>query len=76
MSPATTTAQVINAFGGPEAFSAAERAIAAPGPGEVQIRVAAAAVNPVDLQTRAGYVVPVGGGSLPDGHWLGRRRDH
>jgi len=50
----TTRAQVIDAFGGPDGFRAVELPLAAPGAGQIQIRVAAAAVNPVDLSTRAG----------------------
>jgi len=56
--PTTTRAQVIDAFGDPDGFHAAELPLAAPGAGQVQIRVAAAAVNPVDLSTRAGKNIP------------------
>lgn len=56
--PITTHAQVIDAFGGPDEFHAAELPLAAPGAGQVQIRVVAAAVNPVDLSTRAGKNIP------------------
>lgn len=44
----------VGAFGGPEVLVAAERDEPVPGPGEVAVRVQAAAVNPVDLWTRAG----------------------
>jgi len=54
---ATTPAQVIDAFGGPERFRSEDRPIPTPGPGQIQIKVAAAAVNPVDLQTRSGKVL-------------------
>jgi NADPH:quinone reductase-like Zn-dependent oxidoreductase len=41
-------------FGGPEVLEVIDRATREPGPGEVRIRVAAAAVNPTDLMTRSG----------------------
>ncbi len=63
--PRTTRAQVIDAFGGPEHFRSAEVPLAAPGTGEVQIRVAAAAVNPVDLSTRAGIIIADDAARLP-----------
>jgi len=63
--PRTTRAQVIDAFGGPEHFRSAEVPLVAPGAGEVQIRVAAAAVNPVDLSTRAGIIIADDAARLP-----------
>lgn len=55
MTAATTTpAQVIDSFGEPDLLHADDRPLDAPGPGQVQVRVAAAGVNPVDLTTRAG----------------------
>jgi NADPH2:quinone reductase len=57
-------AVVVEEFGGPEALKTDEVPVPEPGPGEVRIRVVAAAVNPVDLQTRAGRLpvdrLPVG----------------
>jgi NADPH2:quinone reductase len=50
----TTRAAVIDAFGGPELLHVAEVPLAAPGSAQVQVRVGAVAVNPVDLSTRAG----------------------
>lgn len=48
-------AVVLTSFGGPEGLSVSEIAEpAGPGPDGVLIRTAAAAVNPVDLQTRSG----------------------
>ena len=50
----TMRAQVIEAFGGPEALK--ERRVPRPEPraGEVLVRVSAAGLNPVDWKTRAG----------------------
>jgi NADPH:quinone reductase len=44
----------VTAFGGPEVFRIAERPDPVAGPGEVVVRIRAAAVNPTDLGTRAG----------------------
>jgi NADPH:quinone reductase-like Zn-dependent oxidoreductase len=41
-------------FGGPEVLTVIDRGSRDPGPGEVRIRVAAAAVNPTDITTRDG----------------------
>ena len=54
----TTAAVVIDAFGGPERFRLTRRVLPSPGTGQVQVRVAAASVNPVDLTTRAGKNIP------------------
>lgn len=54
----TTRAAVIDGFGGPEVFHLAQRPLAAPSPGQVQIKVAAVSVNPVDTTTRAGRSIP------------------
>ncbi len=61
----TTRTEVIDSFGGPDQFRSGERQLAAPGAGEVQVRVAAAAVNPVDLSTRAGMVIPADAADFP-----------
>lgn len=57
-------AVIVREFGGPEALELADVPVPEPGPGEVRIKVAAAAVNPVDHQTRAGDLpverLPVG----------------
>lgn len=52
-------AVVVKAFGGPETAELVEAALPEPGPGQVRIKVAAAAVNPVDLAYRAGVLVPM-----------------
>jgi NADPH:quinone reductase len=49
-------AVVVRSFGGPEVLEVASVPTPEPGPGQVRIRVEAAAVNPVDLATRAGYL--------------------
>jgi NADPH:quinone reductase-like Zn-dependent oxidoreductase len=41
-------------FGDPEVLTVIDRPVRDPGPGEVVVRVAAAAVNPTDLTTRSG----------------------
>lgn len=61
----TTRAEVIDAFGDPDRFRTQERALPPPGAAEVQVRVAAAAVNPVDLTTRAGMIIPAGAARFP-----------
>ncbi|MFJ2955618.1 NADP-dependent oxidoreductase [Streptomyces sp. NPDC087270] len=57
-------AVIVRSFGGPEVLEVAEVAVPEPGAGQVRIRVAAAAVNPVDLQTRSGALAA--GGLLPE----------
>ncbi len=54
-------AMVLPRFGGPELFEAREVERPSPGPGELLVRVAATAVNPVDAKLRA------------DGSWAGLR---
>ncbi len=55
----TTFAMELTAPGGVECFRAANRTLAAPGPGEVRIRHTAMGVNFVDIYQRAG-LYPVG----------------
>jgi len=47
-------AVVVHQYGGPEVLKFEEYPDPVPGPGEVLVRVAAASVNPVDCQRRAG----------------------
>ncbi|MGW6641291.1 NADP-dependent oxidoreductase [Streptomyces iakyrus] len=47
-------AVVVNSFGGPEAVEVVETEVPRPGAGQVRIKVAAAALNPVDAGVRAG----------------------
>ena len=60
-------AAVINEYGGPEAVGIADVPVPEPGPGEVLIRVGAAALNNSDLQTTHG-----GYGRRPLPHILGQ----
>lgn len=53
-------AVIVRSFGGPEVLEIAEVPIPQPGPGQVRIRVQAAAVNPVDIATRAGWLAEHG----------------
>ena len=53
----------VRAPGGPEVLSLVERPVLLPGPGEVLIRVAAAAVNRPDVQQRRGLYPPPPGAS-------------
>lgn len=48
-------ALTVSTFGGPEALEVVDLAVPEPGPGQVRIRVQAAAVHPVDLGVRAGF---------------------
>ncbi|MBR7678989.1 alcohol dehydrogenase catalytic domain-containing protein, partial [Streptomyces daliensis] len=45
-------------FGDPEVLEVVDRAIPDPGPGELRVRVTAAAVNPTDLMLRSGQLAP------------------
>jgi NADPH:quinone reductase-like Zn-dependent oxidoreductase len=51
---------VVTAFGGTESLAIVERPLADPGVGEVRLRVRSAAVNPVDIVTRAGRLSEAG----------------
>ncbi|THA78551.1 NADP-dependent oxidoreductase [Streptomyces sp. A0642] len=51
---------VVRAVGGPEALELVDVPVPVPGVGQVRIRVEAAAVNPVDLATRSGALIPAG----------------
>lgn len=61
----STQAAVISALGGPEELHVADIPVSTPGGEQVQIEVAAAAVNPVDLSTRAGRNIPVADAHFP-----------
>ncbi|MFF3371931.1 NADP-dependent oxidoreductase [Streptomyces sp. NPDC002680] len=56
-------AAVVTAFGGPEAVRIVETEVPEPAAGQVRIKVAAAALNPVDAMVRSG-AVGGGGGRL------------
>ena len=53
-------ALVVRTPGGPEAIELIETELPIPGPGEIRIKVAAAAVNPADLATASGALVEYG----------------
>jgi len=53
-------AVLIRRFGGPEVIEVADVPETHPGPGQVRIRVAGAAVNPIDLSTRSGALSAAG----------------
>ncbi|WP_405811485.1 NADP-dependent oxidoreductase [Streptomyces sp. NBC_01520] len=59
-------AVVVKSFGGPEVVEVVETALPEPGPGQVRIKVTAAALNPVDAAYGAGVLVP-----LPENGLLG-----
>ena len=64
--PETMTAVHISKPGGPEVLLPETRAVPAPGPGEILIKVAAAGVNRPDVQQRIGaYPPPAGHSPLP-----------
>jgi NADPH:quinone reductase-like Zn-dependent oxidoreductase len=52
----TMTAALIHGFGGPDRFRIETVAAPIPGPGEIRVAVAGAAVNPVDVKARRGFL--------------------
>ncbi|OJF16215.1 NADP-dependent oxidoreductase [Couchioplanes caeruleus] len=53
-------AVIVRRFGGPEVLEIVDVPAPRPGPGQVLVRVAAAAVNRIDLSTRAGRITEAG----------------
>lgn len=53
-------AVVVRRFGGPEVLEIVDVPVPAPGEGQVRVRVEAAALNPVDIATRAGWLANSG----------------
>jgi NADPH:quinone reductase-like Zn-dependent oxidoreductase len=62
---ATMPAIRIHAFGGPEVLQLESMPRPAPGPGELLVRVRAAAINPVDTGVRAGELQDLADAQLP-----------
>jgi NADPH:quinone reductase-like Zn-dependent oxidoreductase len=54
--PGTMTAAEIDDYGGADRFSVGTVPEPVPGPGEIRVRVAGAAVNPVDVKARRGVL--------------------
>lgn len=71
MSTATFKAAVVRTPGGPDSIEIIDVPVAEPGPGEVRVRVAAAAVNPVDLAVAGGVFHGMGLINQPDHTGLG-----
>jgi NADPH:quinone reductase-like Zn-dependent oxidoreductase len=60
MSTATLKAAVVRTPGGPDSIEFIDVPVAGPGPGGVQVRIAATAVNPVDLAVAGGVFHAMG----------------
>ena len=71
MSIATFRAAVVRTPSGPESIEIIDVPVAEPGPGEVRVRIFAAAVNPVDLGVAGGLFHRMGLVSQPDHTGLG-----
>jgi NADPH:quinone reductase-like Zn-dependent oxidoreductase len=71
MSTATFKAAVVRTPGGPDSIEFIDVPVAEPGPGEVRVRIAAAAVNPVDLAVAGGVFHAMGLVNQPDHTGLG-----
>jgi NADPH:quinone reductase-like Zn-dependent oxidoreductase len=71
VSTATFKAAVVRTPGGPDSIEFIDVPVAEPGPGEVRVRIAAAAVNPVDLAVAGGVFHGMGLINQPDHTGLG-----
>lgn len=71
MSTATFKAAVVRTPGGPDSIEIIDVPVAEPGPDEVRVRIAAAAVNPVDLAVAGGVFHGMGLINQPDHTGLG-----
>jgi NADPH:quinone reductase-like Zn-dependent oxidoreductase len=69
MSTHTSRAAVVRVPAGPDSIEIVDRPVVEPAPGEVRVRVAAAAVNPVDLGVANGVFHAMGLVHQPD--WTG-----
>lgn len=68
-------AAVVTAFGGPQTVRIVQAPRPRPGRGQVRMKVRAAALNPVDLATRAGEMADVGAEPVGPYARLGLGRD-
>ncbi|GIJ51936.1 NADPH:quinone reductase [Virgisporangium aliadipatigenens] len=64
-------AVVVTAYGPPETFTVGEVPVPRPGPGQLLIRVAAAAINPADLLLPAGGGTPLAFPHVPGNDFAG-----
>ena len=71
MSEPTFRAAVVRTPGGPDSIELIDVPVADPGPGEVRVRIAAATVNPVDLEVAAGFFHGLGLINQPEHTGLG-----
>lgn len=71
MSTSTFRSAVVRTPGGPESIEIIDVPVVEPGPGQVRVRVAAAAVNPVDLGVVRGVFHAMGLVNQPDRTGLG-----
>jgi len=71
VSTATFKAAVVRTPGGPDSIEIIDVPVAEPGPDEVRVRIAAAAVNPVDLAVAGGVFHGMGLINQPDHTGLG-----
>lgn len=63
-SSVTCRAVLCERFGGPEVLRVASTEVAAPGPGELRVRIGAAGINPSDTYLRLGPDGPYAGTKL------------
>jgi NADPH:quinone reductase-like Zn-dependent oxidoreductase len=71
MTTATFRSAVVRTPGGPDSIEIIDVAVREPGPGQVRVRIAAAAVNPVDVGVAAGRFHALGLVHQPDYTGLG-----
>lgn len=69
MNQMTTRRAVVRVPSGPKSIETVDVPVAEPGPGEIRVKIAAAAINPVDLGVAAGVFHQLGMVHQPD--WTG-----